>query len=225
MNIQAGRRAPGVLASIIAAAVAILAVHLYALPPNALGMGETATQLTTMLTSMRPDASQYVRKIRKVPRRRYPPTHYMALVRPGGTDPFQPADAPQAGRKQRNDILFYADSFGLERSTAWRLILLDHEYAHAKHLSERLGSPLVTFGSPAVDRHYFEAIAWGHSLQEAARGSYGTLHRRDWTEMRGNFKRHLKALKRFIDRRQPTAWLYYSGFFPDPESGGDSPSE
>jgi hypothetical protein len=218
MKTNRGEKAPVIVVSLLAPAVALVGlVTLFAAPPGAIALGETATQLTTMLADLRPDSHLFVREIRRIPRTRFPVTHYMALVRPGGVDPLDPGDAPRSGRKNRNDILFYPDTFGLERSPAWRLLLLDHEYLHAKHLSGAHDVPLVSFGSLEVDRHFFEAVAWSHNLAEARQGAYGELTPRDLMEVQGNLERHLKPLRRHIDRKQPSAWLYYAGFFADPE--------
>ncbi|MBI4161103.1 MAG: hypothetical protein HY509_01495 [Acidobacteria bacterium] len=199
-----------------AAFLSVWTLQWFAAPLPARGLGETPGQLSTILSDLRPDFRLYVREIRQVPRRRFPVTHYTALVRPGGDDPLEAASAPRPGRDHRNDILFYPDSFGIERTEGWRLLLLDHEYLHAKHLAEAHSVPLAGFGAAQADRHFFEAVAWGHNIAEARRGAYGPLAGRDWQEALGNYERHLEAFRQFVHRAQPSAWGYWSRFFPEP---------
>lgn len=208
------RPVPSLVPVLGAAFLSVWALEWFAAPFPARGLGETPGQLSTILSDLRPDFRRFVREIRQVPRRRFPVTHYTALVRPGGDDPLEPASAPRPGRDQQNDILFYPDSFGIERTEAWRLLLLDHEYLHAKHLAEAHSVPLAGFGATQANRHFFEAVAWGHNVSEARRGAYGSLAGRDWQEALGNYDRHLRAFRQFVERAQPSAWAYWSRFFP-----------
>ncbi len=193
----------------------ICTAQLLGAPPAGLSLGESPTQLAGMLGELRPDYRQFVREIRRLPGSTTPAGHYMALVRPEGNDPLDPDDTPEAGPEVRNDIIFYFDSFELDRTPAWRLLLLDHEYLHAKHLGGGHQLPLVSFGSQENDRHFYEAAAWGFNVTEAIKGIYGPLSDREWAEVRSNHIRHRNAFRKMIERRQPSAWAYYSQLFPE----------
>ena len=202
----------------------ICTAQLLGAPPAGLSLGESPTQLAGMLGELRPDYLQFVREIRRLPGSTAPAGHYMALVRPEGNDPLDPDDTPEAGPEVRNDIIFYFDSFEMDRTPAWRLLLLDHEYLHAKHLGGGHKLPLVSFGSQENDRHFYEAAAWGFNVSEAIRDAYGALSDREWAEVRSNHLRHRIAFRKLIERRQPSAWAYYSQFFPE-EVPGKNPAK
>jgi hypothetical protein len=171
-----------------------------------------------MLAAMHPDYLTFVGSVRYGETRYHPSNLYMALVRSGGKDPNRLEDAPLLGRGVRNDILVYADSRDAGRSRGWALLLLDHEYFHARHLARGDRTPLPSFGDPEVDRHYYEAVAWGYNLAQADEGEYPTLIHADYLEAFRNYSMHFEAFRAYILRHDRTAWAHYRRFLPEPST-------
>jgi len=169
------------------------------------------------LRALHADTDTYVRLVRVVPLQAAsvsPQGIYSGLVRQGGSDPRIPEDAPVAGNGARNDIVLFASSLDATRSAAWRLLILDHEYFHARHLARGWRTPLVDFGDAEANRHYYEATAWGYVLERALEGSYGALFPAEIREARAAFTRHFEGIRGFIERHQPAAWAHYRRFMP-----------
>src|SRR5215471_19444246 len=125
----------------------------------------TPGQIESMLAGLHPDYALYIHEIRYGPTRLHPAALYAGLVRRGGLDPADPGDGPRAGRGVTNDLVIYADMFEPGRTPAWRLMLLDHEYFHARHFAKGFGIPNVGFGQTRADADYQEGLAWGYVLQ------------------------------------------------------------
>src|SRR2546422_4611981 len=133
--------------------------------------------LVRALAGMRPDYARYIFSVRPlapgVGRRLY-----MALVRPGATDPTGHGSAPFAGRGARNDIVYDEAAVSSGHSVAWSRLLLDHEYFHARHMAGATLLPVARGDSLEVERHYNEAAAWGFNVAEARAGQYTGLRER-----------------------------------------------
>jgi hypothetical protein len=147
----------------------------------------------------------------------HPPGLYMGLVRTGGRDPLGRDDTPMVGSGVRNDIIVYADSREAGRSLGWAMLLIDHEYFHARHLGRGDRTPTPFFGDPDIDRHFYEAVAWGYNLAQADEGEYPTLTHADYAEAFRNYTLHFEAFREFILRRDRPAWAHYQRFLPDPD--------
>ena len=176
----------------------------------------TGDDFQKILAGMRPDYAEYVGSIRTGQTRFHPATLYMGLVRPGGKDPLQIQDAPLLGRGVRNDIVVYADSREAGRSAGWAMLLIDHEYFHARHLARGDRTPVPSFGNPETDRHYYEAVAWGYNLAQAEEDQYPSLTHADYLEAFRNYTLHFEAFRDYILRHDRTAWAHYHRFLPDP---------
>jgi hypothetical protein len=176
-----------------------------------------------ILREMHPDYSAFVREVRGGETRRHPEGILAGLVRPGGEDPGDPGDAPQAGTGARNDIIVYDDTFRTGASPAWQRLIVDHEYFHAKHLSQAADPPVVDFGDSGVNRHYYEAAAWGYNVDRIERGSYPGLTRAEERRARALFLEHGAAFERWVRRAQESAWDHYGAFFAGLTSGGPTP--
>ena len=171
------------------------------------------TRLARALAALHADAALYIREVRPAAA---VAGAYMGLVRPGGADPRLPLDAPVPGRNRRYDlVVFDAPSEGTDVS-AWTLLLLDHEYFHARHMARGDRMPYPSFPHDAAGRHFHEALAWGYNLSQAAAGQYGALAPERWSEAARRYRHHQDALRAFVQKRQPEAWAYYSRFLPDP---------
>ena len=185
-----------------------------------------ANRLHQLLTVMRPDHHRFIREVRPAPAGLAPANVSMGLVRPGGRDPRRRTDAPRSGVGERFDLLVF-DTGGFTAS--WTLLLLDHEYSHARHLARADDLPFPTFGDRGANHHFQEALAWGYSLGRAAQGDYGDLPDARWEEARSRYRSHRAAFDRFVRRRQPAMWTYYARLLPtDPEEtpvGGVGRSE
>jgi hypothetical protein len=169
-----------------------------------------------ILLELRPDYAHYVAKIRVGETRFHPANLYMGLVRNGGRDPNRLEDAPSLGRGVRNDIIVYADSREAGRSLGWAMLLIDHEYFHARHLARGDRTPVPSFGDPEIDRHYYEAVAWGYNLAQADEDEYPTLTHADYLEAFRNYSMHFEAFRDYVLRHDRTAWAHYRRFLPDP---------
>jgi len=187
-----------------------------ALPAIASGPLTTPEETAATLASLHPDYGDYIAQVRFGDRRAKPPGIDAGLVRPGGGDPRDPEEGPLMGRGQRNDLIIYADTFAPEASAAWRRLLPDHEYFHARHLARGFDIPAVSFGEAQADRDYCEALAWGWVLRRAVEGIYGTLSARERAEVEDLYSRHFEGFHRFVMRRQPAAWAHYGRFLPPP---------
>jgi hypothetical protein len=199
------------------------------MPAAAAGADLTPDQVESDLASMHPDYSRYIHEVRYGRSRLRPAYLYAGLVRRGGSDPGDPADGPKTGLGALNDLIIYADTFEPWRTTAWRLLVIDHEYFHARHIARGYNVPLVGFGRPAVDSDYLEAMAWAHVLRRAADGAYGDLSRAERAEAGSRYGEHYDRFRRFIMQAQPSAWAHYGRFLPEPSSAitlaGSAPRE
>jgi len=192
----------------------------------------TPDQIVALLTSLHPDYHLYIGDVRYGSSRLRPETHYAGLVRPGGDDPADPEDGPVAGRGAVNDLVIYADMFEIWRTPAWRLLVADHEYFHARHLAKGFDLPVVGFGRGDVDADYYEALAWEYVVRRSAAGLYGQLGRREAAEAAARYAEHYKRFFQFVMSAQPSAWAHYGRFLPDPlrqplplSSAGSAPPE
>jgi hypothetical protein len=179
----------------------------------------TPDQVTSRLASMHPDYPRYIHEIRYGRSRLRPVFLYAGLVRRGGDDPGDSAVGPLAGRGALNDLIVYADTFEPWRTEAWRLMVIDHEYFHARHLARGYNLPLVGFGRPQVDSDYLEAMAWAHVLGQVASGAYGDLSPAEKAEAVSRYRDHYDRFRRFVMGAQPSAWAHYGRFLPEPSSG------
>jgi hypothetical protein len=177
---------------------------------------ETGDPFEQILARLHPDCFLYVGAVRAGETRFHPPTLYMGLVRAGGKDPTRIDDAPVLGRGVKNDIIVYADSKEAGRSAGWGMLLIDHEYFHARHLARGDRTPVPFFGDPDMDRHFYEAAAWGFNLAQAEEGQYPTLTHADYLEAFRNYSMHFDAFRDFILRHDYHAWAHYRRFLPDP---------
>jgi len=189
-----------------------VAVLTGAAPPTS-GAGD---DFEMILASLHPDYAAYVGSIRTGPGHLHPANLYMGLVREGGRDPSCRTDAPVAGWGIRNDIVVYADSREADRSLGWAMLLIDHEYFHARHLARGDRTPVPSFAEREATRHYFEAVAWGYNLTQADDGDYPTLTHADYAEAFRNYSLHFEAFRDYILRHDRPAWAYYQRFLPDP---------
>ena len=181
------------------------------------GQQEGGCRFEILLAELRPDYHLYVGSIRPGPLRTHPSHLYMGLVRPGGSDPTNLRDAPLMGHRVQNDIIVYEDSQERGRSNGWALLLIDHEYFHARHLARGDQTPFPSFGDPAIDRHFFEAAAWGYNLSQAEAGTYTTLTHADYREAFRTYSFHFEAFRDYVLRHDRPAWAHYRRFLPDPE--------
>ena len=113
-----------------------------------------------------------------------------------------------------NDLIIYADTFEISASPAWRRLILDHEYFHARHLARGFPLPVVSFEDASADTHYYEALAWGYVLERAAAGLYGDLTIREDAELKSRYRDHRSGFRAFVFDRQPSAWAQYGRFLP-----------
>ena len=176
----------------------------------------TGDDYCKLLRDLRPDYARFVGKIRVGESRFHPANLYMGLVRDGGRDPNRIEDAPALGRGVRNDIIVYADSREAGRTLGWAMLLIDHEYFHARHLARGDRTPVPAFGDPEIDRHYYEAVAWGYNLAQADEDEYPTLTHADYLEAFRNYSMHFEAFRDYVLRHDRTAWAHYRRFLPDP---------
>jgi hypothetical protein len=176
---------------------------------------ETGDDFQKILAGLRPDYASYIGSIRPGATRFHPATLYMGLVRSGGVDPTLPGDAPLVGRGVKNDVVVYADSRDAGRSLGWAMLLIDHEYFHARHLARGDRTPAPSFGDAEADRHFYEAVAWGYNLAQADDDEYPGLTHADYLEAFKNYSMHFDAFRDFILRHDHHAWAYYRLFLPN----------
>jgi hypothetical protein len=176
-----------------------------------------APALVRTLALLRPDYLRYISSVRPlapgVARRLY-----MALVRPGATDPAGKGSAPYAGPGARNDIVYDKASIATDHSTAWRSLLLEHEYFHARHMAGATLLPVARDGVPEVERHYNEAAAWGFNVAEARAGRYPGLRADEFREALDRLGEHYAALRALLKDADPERWSRISELLRRPES-------
>ncbi len=165
-----------------------------------------------ILNDMHPEFRAVVREVRRGERRTHPAGILAGVVRPGGSDPRDPRDAPRAGAGLRNDIVVYEDTFALETSAGWRRLLVDHEYFHALHLAHAAEAPAVDFGDADINRHYYEALAWGYNLERVAARAYPGLAEAERRLVQGRYEEHRGAFERWLRRAHARAWDHYGRF-------------
>jgi hypothetical protein len=187
-------------------------------PARAEGPEVTAEQVTALLASLHADYGLYIGSVRIGGSRLRPASIYAGLVRRGGRDPQDPRDGPQMGLGATNDLIIYTDTFESWRTTAWRRLLADHEYFHARHMAHGFPIPVVGFGDAQADADYYEALAWGYVLERAAGGAYGDLSPKERAEAAAQYENHFGRFQRFVLRRQPSAWAHYGRFLPPPDT-------
>ncbi|HEV8202225.1 MAG TPA: hypothetical protein VGS03_19620 [Candidatus Polarisedimenticolia bacterium] len=150
----------------------------------------------SLLASLHPDYRLFIASIRPLPEGEGARASvYMVLVRPGASDAMARASAPLAGQGARNDILYDPGVLRSDRSMAWRQLLLDHEYFHARHLAGSTSVPLPSRAGAGFERHYFEAAAWGWSVAQARAGRYPGLREAEFREALDRLGDHLRAMR------------------------------
>ena len=184
--------------------------------------------LMRALAAMRPDYTQYIDSVRPLApgiARQI----YMALVRPGATDPAGHGSAPYAGIGARNDIVYDEAAVTSGHSVAWRLLLLDHEYFHARHMAGATLLPVARGGQEALERHYNESAAWGFNVAEARAGKYPGLREDEFREALDRLAEHHAALRALLQDSDPARWWRISDLLRQPEAllttAGSPPSE
>src|SRR2546425_1113025 len=172
--------------------------------------------LVRALASMRPDYTRYIFSVRPlapgIGRRLY-----MALVRPGATDPSVHGSAPFAGRGARNDIVYDQAAVVSGHSVAWTRLLLDHEYFHARHMAGATRLPVARGDPLEVERHYNEAAAWGFNVAEARAGQYPGLREDEFREALDRLGEHYAALRALLKDTDPKRWGRLSDLLSRPE--------
>ena len=173
-----------------------------------------------ILLNLRPDYGLYINAMRPVPPLRAAIKSrriYMALVRPGAEDPGSDASAPLAGPGSKNDILYERGSIAGKRSRAWTQLLLDHEYFHARHLAGATALPLPGGVTPEMERHFFEAAAWGFNVSEARASRYPGLRTDEFREALDRYGEHYAALRTLMRAIRPGVWDRFSDLLRSPE--------
>ena len=172
--------------------------------------------LVRALAGMRPDYARYIFSVRPlapgVGRRLY-----MALVRPGATDPSGHGSAPFAGRGARNDIVYDEAAVVSGHSAGWTRLLLDHEYFHARHMAGATRLPLARGDSLEMERHYNEAAAWGFNVAEARAGRYPGLREDEFREALDRLGEHYATLRALLKDADPKRWSRLSELLSRPE--------
>jgi len=182
---------------------------------NGVGSHLDPPGLIQALASRRPDYTRYISSVRPlapgVGRRLY-----MALVRPGATDPRERGSAPFAGPGARNDIVYDEAAILSDHSLAWRYLLLDHEYFHARHMAGATLLP-VPRGEPAeLERHYNEAAAGGFNVAMARAGQYSGLREDEFREALDRLSEHYAALRALLKDSDPERWSRVSELLREP---------
>ncbi len=183
--------------------------------------------LVRTLATLRPDYTRYISSVRPlapgVGRR-----IYMALVRPGAIDPEGRGSAPYAGPGARNDIVYDEAAITSGHSVAWRCLLLDHEYFHARHMAGATLLPVERGGELAVQRHYNEAAAWGFNVAEARAGLYPGLREDEFREALDRLGEHYAELRALLKDADPERWSRISELLGRPAAllttAGSSPA-
>lgn len=177
--------------SVLLAAVPVAAAPVAAAPVPAADPAEL------LLRSLHPDFGTYVGAVRPlaVAADGSSAPVYMALVRPGADDPTAAASAPFAGPGARNDILYDPGVIAAGRSAGWTLLLLDHEYFHARHLAGATSLPLPRDTGAVIEHHFCEAAAWGYTVEQAREGRYPGLRPEEFREALDRYGDHFRALR------------------------------
>jgi hypothetical protein len=172
--------------------------------------------LVRALAGLRPDYRRYIFSVRPlspgVARR-----IYMALVRPGATNPAGRGSAPYAGPGARNDIVYDEEAVVSGHSLAWRNLLLDHEYFHARHMAGATLLPVTRGDAPELERHYNEAAAWGFNVAEARAGHYPGLREDEFREALDRMGEHYAALRALLKDADPERWNRISELLRRPD--------
>jgi hypothetical protein len=182
----------------------------------------TVQTLEAALAGLRPDYAAYIGGLRSIdpdPGRGI----YMALVQPGATDPRARGSAPLAGPGARNDIVFDARAVTDGHTGAFLLLLLDHEYFHARHLAGTTTVPLPETPGMEIQRRYNEAAAWGFNIAEARDGRYPGLREDEFREALDRFRDHYTALRRLVEGTDGEAWRAMAGALQRPGLVTDGP--
>jgi hypothetical protein len=174
---------------------------------------QPAARFAALLADMHPEHSLFVRQVRAGRTRLHPEGALAGVVRPGGSDPLDPADAPRAGLGERNDIVVYDDTFEAGASEAWQRLIVDHEYFHTRHLAQGAESPAVDFGDADANRHYYEALAWQHNVERIEAHRYPGLSLAEGRRARQRYREHRAAFERWLAGGHPYAWRHYGKFF------------
>jgi len=212
-----GRRTrilPGLLA--VAGALRLVAGEVLAAPADPEPRLDPPALVRT-LALLRPDYLRYISSVRPLApgiARRI----YMALVRPGATDPVAKGSAPNAGPGARNDIVYDEASIAAGHSIAWRSLLLEHEYFHARHMAGATLLPVARDGAPEVERHYNEAAAWGFNVAEARAGRYPGLRADEFREALDRLGEHYATLRALLKDADPERWSRISELLRRPEN-------
>jgi hypothetical protein len=184
-----------------------------------------------LLGQLHPDFSAYVGAVRPLggEARGTASPVYMALVRPGAGDPIARASAPLAGSGARNDILYDPGVLGGARSVGWTMLLLDHEYFHARHLAGATSLPLPPRTDATLEHHFYEAAAWGFSVAQARAGRYPGLREDEFREALDRYGDHYRALRSLAQAVTPAQWNALSDPLLEPltlvTTQGSRPSE
>ena len=187
-------------------------------PPG--GPSPPGAQPASILSRVRPDYERFIGALREIdpalPAVDGARGIYMALVRPGATDPARGESAPLIGAGARNDVLYDRAALAGGRSDAWSLLLLDHEYFHARHLAGATSLPRPGRVLPEVERHFYEAAAWGFNVSEARAGRYPGLRPDEFREALDRYGEHYAALRALTEDRDPRTWSAFSDLLRRP---------
>lgn len=176
--------------------------------PPALSAADPAEAI---LRDLHPDYAAYVTAIRPMDSTVAARAGlYMVLVRPGATDPVERGSAPFAGSGARNEILYDPAVLAGGRSAAWTRLLLDHEYFHARHVAGATGLPLPLRNGVGIERHFFEAAAWGYTVAEARAGRYPGLREDEFREALDRYGEHYRDLRTLTRDGDPSLWTTLS---------------
>jgi len=184
-------------------------------PPSALTAAALTTaavpaaldRAETLLRGLHPDYQVFVHAIRPMDAAAATGSPvYMALVRAGAADPVRRESAPYAGPGARNDIIYDPGVLTGTRGPAWTMLLLDHEYFHARHLAGATGLPLPLRNGAGIERHFFEAAAWGYTVGEARAGRYPGLTEDEFREALDRYGEHYRALRALTREENPALW-------------------
>ena len=173
--------------------------------------------LIRALARIHPDYGLYISSVRALPAgvgRRL----YMALVRPGAEDPAGRDSAPLAGAGARNDIVYDEAAIAAGHTSAWRYLLLAHEYFHARHLAGGTLLPVARGSGVEIERHYNEAAAWGFNVAEARAGRYAGLRPDEFREALDRYGEHYAALKALLRKKDPERWRAVAGLLLQPDA-------
>ncbi len=177
-----------------------------------------AAQAEGALAALHPDYRQFVASIRPIRDAGDDASSglYMALVRPGAQDPTRRDSAPFAGLGARNDILYDPTVLLGGRSAGWLLLLLDHEYFHARHLAGATSIPIPGHSPVQVEHHFFEAAAWGYNVAQARAGLYPGLTEIEFREALDRYGEHYRALRDLTGDAAQARWGVLADGLRDP---------